>query len=120
MNIKYENGEIKFQLEDILGNVSSEQKLALVEHLSCHDEVIKHVADQIVDKWTENSCHGGVNCTAKAEPRDYDALDTAWRRVAKASGSIAKDEIERLEKALLRSESEIVKLNETIRSLPRY
>ena len=120
MNIKYENGEIKFQLEDILGYVSSEQKLALVEHLSCHDEVIKHVTDQIIDEWTENGCHGGVNFAAKAEPKEYDALDTAWRRVAKASNDIAKDEIERLEKALLRNESEIVRLNETIRSLPRY
>ena len=98
MNVKYDKGEIKFDLHDILQSVSGEDKLAMMESFACDDDIIKHVADQIISKWTENYCSGGTAFPASAEPRF--GLDWACREVAKKSGEVAAREIERLEKAV--------------------
>lgn len=98
MTIKYTNGKLELDLHELLGSVSKETKLELVESLACDDEIIKHVADQIIKKWTENCFSGGVLCTASSSPSF--GLDWAWREVAKHSGEVAKREIGRLEKAI--------------------
>ncbi len=98
MNVKYKDGKLELNLHELLGSVSAEDKLDMVESLACDDEIIKHVADQIIKKWTENCYHGSTHITATVEPAL--GLDWAWREVAKRSGEVAKREIERLESAI--------------------
>ena len=100
MSVQYEEGKIRFHLADLLRWVPAEDRVALIEELSCEDAIIKHVADQIIDRWTENWSCGGSVCTMPADASRGCPLDEAWRRVAKASGDVAKEEIEKLERAL--------------------
>lgn len=95
--VSYDRGEVTFNLVDVLEYLSADQMNDLVEQLACHDRIIEHVAAQIVDGCTENGSWGG-KCGAYPEP--VTPLDKAMRRIAKASGDIAREEIERLEKAL--------------------
>ena len=93
-----ENGEIAINLMALLECIDGEQKIHLAESLACDGEIIKYVAQQIIDKWTENGSYGYTSCTAGHNPML--GLDWAWREVAKASDEVAKREIEKLEKAL--------------------
>ena len=70
----------------------------MIETLSCDDQIIKHVTDQILDGWTENYCSGGSCFIASHSPTT--GLDYARREISKRSGELAKKEIEKLEKAL--------------------
>lgn len=100
--IKYQtNGDFTFNLLDMIGQLPPEDKLVLVEHLSCEAEVIEFVVDQIVDTYTVNGYHGMKFHTAQ---HTVSGLDDAIRKVAKASSIVAKKEIERLEDALKKSE----------------
>jgi len=98
MNAEFKAGKITFELHDLLGQVSTEQKMEMIESMSCDNEVIKHVSAQIISRWTENCYSGGTASTASDAPTM--GLDWACREVAKHSGEIAKREIERLEDAL--------------------
>lgn len=108
MNIKYKEGNLQIDLHDLLDNVREEDLSEFLESVSCNDKVIKHVTDQILDKWTENGYSGGAAATAVADPKW--GLDKAWREVAKRSGEVAKREIERLEEALNRRNEEYFSL----------
>lgn len=101
-------GNIAVNLQDILEMIPAEQKLGLIESMSCDTDLIAFVAQQIIHKWTENGYSGGSYCTASDAPTN--GLDKAWRDVAKASGDIAKREIERLEAALASSDAIRLKL----------
>jgi hypothetical protein len=108
MNINYKDGKLQLDLHDLLDNIREEDLSEYLENISCNDKVIKHVTDQILDKWTENCYSGGAACTADAAP--VWGLDKAWREVAKRSGEVAKREIERLEEALKRRNEEYFNL----------
>ncbi len=108
--MKYENGEIKIDAWEMLAFIPKEKLLEFIETFSCHDVVIKHVTDQIIEGWTENMCHGGSDYTAKSEP--ISALNCARRRIAKESGELAKEEIGALEGSLKYHEEEIKKIRE--------
>lgn len=115
MNVKYKEGKIEFDLHDLLQYVDKETKLEMIESLSCDDTIIKHVTEQIINKWTENCYSGGSNCTASSEV--YLGLDWAWREVAKRSGDVAKREIERLEEAIRYKDERYLELLEENREL---
>lgn len=100
-----EQNELAISLEDAFCYLNAEEKLALADTLSCCDDVIKNVADQIVHGWTEASSHGSLLCTATDAP--VNGLDYAMRLVAKNAGEVAKTEIERLEKALAEVKNEL-------------
>jgi hypothetical protein len=117
MNIKYENGLVMFDVEDLLKGIPVERKMDLAEELGIDTDVIGYVAKQIIDRWTENGSHGVVG--SSASPIPLYGLERAWRDVAKASGEVAKREIERLEEALRRSESEVLALRDEIRRKER-
>lgn len=108
MNIKFKDGNLQIDLHDLLDSVKEEDLNEFLETVSCNDKVIKHVTDQILDKWTENCYRGGSFIDAGAEV--YGGLDKAWREVAKRSGEVAKREIERLEEALKRRNEEYFNL----------
>ena len=98
MEAEFKNGAIQIDPCHLFEEMDLAQKLELVELLSCDEQIINHVADQIIDRFTENGYGGGVFCSAGVNP--VSGLDKAWRRAAKASGDIARREIERLEDAL--------------------
>ena len=104
MNIKFKDGNLQIDLHELLDSVKEEDLNEFLETVSCNDKVIKHVTDQILDRWTENACRGVSYVVASAEV--YFGLDKAWRDVAKLSGEVAKLEIERLEEALKRRNEE--------------
>lgn len=109
MQTKYEQGKITFDLHGLLEMVPAEQKREMVESLACDTDLIDFVAQQIIDKWTENGYSGGAFVTAAISPAF--GLDKAWRDVAKASGDVAKREITRLEEALRRLEARCQELS---------
>lgn len=115
MNATYKDGKIEFDLHALLRDVSVETKAELIESMACDDAIIKHVADQIITKWTENVCSGGVDCVAGAEPRF--GLDWAWREVARRSGEVAEREIKRLEDAIKYKDERYAEALEENRSL---
>lgn len=102
MRVTYEGGNLTVNLIDLLDGMSLEEKRELIESLSCQGDVVEFVGQQIIDKWTENGFYSGVSCIATAEA--YHGLDKVWRDVAKASGEVAKREIERLEDAVRSAE----------------
>lgn len=114
MKTDYKSGTISFDLHGLLMDVCPEKRVELIESLACDDAIIKHVADLIIHRWTENSCSGGSNCTIPADASRGCPLDEAWRRVAKASGDVAKVEIERLERGLKLRDERITDLIEEI------
>ena len=60
MTINYKDGKLQVDLHDLLDNVREEDLSEFLESVSCNDKVIKHVTDQIIDKWTENCYSGGA------------------------------------------------------------
>lgn len=98
IQVSYIKGTLILDLHSILEQVQPEQKREMLESLSCDDEVIDFVAQQIIGRWTESGYGGGSFVHALAAP--YGGLDKAWRDVAKASGDIARREVQRLEEAL--------------------
>lgn len=117
MKTDYKSGTISFDLHGLLMDVCHEKKIELIESLACDDAIIKHVADQIIFRWTENSYSGGSCCTIPADASRGCPLDEAWRRVAKASGDVAKVEIERLERGLEQRDKQIADLHDELRKI---
>lgn len=117
MKTNYTKGTLEIDLHSLLESVAPEHRVDLIESLSCDEEIIRHVADQIISRWTENVYSGASWVTAPSDDTRGCALDVAWRRVAKASGEVAKREIERLESALKSREDEIARLNLFIHEL---
>ena len=74
-------------------------KVDFMQSLSCHDSVIKHVADQITTGMTDGGYSGSETIT---QSKPSTPLQSARREVAKLSGDVAKKEIERLERELER------------------
>lgn len=105
MNADLKKGMLSVNLYDVFESLSPEELIELVDSLACTDAVIKHVADQIIDGWTELGSHGGKSA---GNHTAYGALDEAIRRVAEASGEVAKKEIAALCDSLKRVEQQNV------------
>jgi len=95
MNIKLEKGNLILDLSSLFDLMSGEEKVKLIESLSCEDAIIKHVADQLLDKWTENSYCGSTGW-GESQPRT--PIDVARREIAKRAGGVAKREVEDMER----------------------
>lgn len=102
MKVEFKDGHFQFNAYDVIEVIMREHP-DLVEAVACDTRVIDLVAQQIMNKWTENGSYGYVG---SAQSIQYGGLDLAWREVAKASGEVAKREIERLEQSLARSEKQ--------------
>jgi hypothetical protein len=106
----YDKGELKIGVWELIEYLPKEKLLEFMETYACHDVIIKHVADQILEGWTENMCCGGTAYPVPANPQ-Y-GLDRAIREISKNSSELAKEEIGKLEAALLQRDEHIQKLNE--------
>ncbi len=93
MRAKVEKGDLCININAVLEALSLEDKISIMDRLSCDDEVIAHVTSQLLDGYTENgSC--GYTRGGRAEP--FTPLDKARREIALRSGEVAKKEIEDL------------------------
>ena len=93
MKIEIKEGKISIDAYEFIDTFTSEEKLKLVECLACQDEIVKHVADQIIYGWTGNSWHASRGFSGTP----FTELDKAIRFVAEHSGELASREIKRLE-----------------------
>jgi len=93
MEIRLEEGKLLVPVDEVFQSLSDEELRGLVDTLACEDAIIVAVAAQILDGWTEMESHGAKSGTA---PVPRTPLDRAIREVAKRSGEVAKEEIERL------------------------
>lgn len=105
MKTQYKDGLLSIDVQALFDAIPDDEKVSLIETLSCQDSVIKHVTDQILDGWTERGFYGSIACTAIDDP--VFGLDWACRQVAKRAGEVAAKEIKRLEDALRHSESQL-------------
>jgi hypothetical protein len=99
MKTQYAEGRLSFDAGAFLDSLPAEEKLSFIETLACDDAVIKHVADQLLDGWTESGQHGGLLCTASPDPQEGNALDFQRRRIARRADAVAAKELQRLEEA---------------------
>lgn len=90
-------GELVINVDDLLQHVTDTQRTLAVQSLSCRDDIIRHVMDQVFTGYTEDHYWGGHSST-RYDP--YTPLDVFRRNISKCAGNIAKEEIERLELAL--------------------
>jgi hypothetical protein len=102
MRFELKDGKIQIDVYDVLEALTGPERIELVTKLACEGDVVKHVAEQILDGMTEEGYSSGRVIGAQATP--FLGLDWACREVAKRSGEVAKAEIERLESALAASE----------------
>lgn len=92
--MKIENGKIIIDPIDFLSKMKGDDKIILIEALSCEDEIIQHVSDQIIHGCTENGWYGGKSFEGEAST----PLDKAVRAVSEKSSDIAKKEIAKLKR----------------------
>jgi hypothetical protein len=105
MNVIIEKGRLSFDLYDLLGDLSPEQRTQIMDTLACREEVINEVVNQIIDGFTTEGSHGPTGYGGN--PDAVHGIDGARMRIAKASGEIAAREIERLADQLKRTQARI-------------
>lgn len=86
---------------ELLELMSEDDKLHFMQSLSSHEIIIKHVADQIINGYTEDGYSGSYS---GVESQPHTALQTAVRDISINSDEIARKEIEILQKALAAAE----------------
>ena len=99
---------------ELIELMSPEEKLQLIESLSCHDEVIEHVVNQIseIHGRTENGNHGGTSGVLGSSQIDKARIDIAIKSSEMASNIIndLKKEIDRKNDQISELYGEISKL----------
>lgn len=102
------DGQLEIDICSLLDSLSAEDKLQFIETLSCEDAIIKHVADQIFDGFTEN-----VYCGREGfliEPQT--PLMIARERVVKFADETAQKEIDRLKRFAKNQEEQAKKYSD--------
>lgn len=117
IEIKVANG-IKITLDDtvcLLDLMSDDDRMAMIESLSCYDNVIKHVVDQISHIWgsTENGSRGSTLCDNKKFFGGGTVLDKVRYQIAKSAPESARALIDVQAATIEQLDSELEKaLNE--------
>jgi len=93
-------GKIEIDAQDIFDNLPKDSVLELIESLSCSEVVIKHVADQLLEGWTEN----GYSGSAYISLNPLTEINIARDKIAKGSDKVAKDRILELELLIKQAE----------------
>jgi len=97
--------KLHIDIIDLLEHTTETWKLELAEYLSCQDVIIKHVMDQVLDRWTDGGMAGS---SSYREPiYSKSVLDEVRRKIAKGSSEVAKREIEMLEKTLAEERAQL-------------
>ncbi|HIF5345025.1 TPA: hypothetical protein ACX2V0_004545 [Yersinia enterocolitica] len=120
IEVKASNG-ITITLNDassLIDMMSDEDRMQIIESLSCYDNVIKHVVDQISSMYgmTENGFSGGQICGYERLYGEGTVLDKARYQVACSAQESNRelinqqsDAIKRLEERLSKTQDELLK-----------
>ena len=105
------NSYMKFYISEpneLLELMSDDDKLQLIESLSCHDAVIKHVVAQIKHLYgsTENEHSGWSSGATGSTP-----LDNARNEIAESASELASDTIKDLKRVIGYKDSQIESLS---------
>ena len=117
MKLEIEHGKIIIDIDDLMRQIPPENVRGVVEVLSCNEDLIDFVMEQVFGSWTENGYYSGRVVFADADPTC--ALDRACRRVAMEAGDVAAAEIKALEKALANEKERNAQLTEELYSYRR-
>lgn len=94
MELEIKDGKLIIDPIDLLSEMDGEDKVQLIEAISCESEIIQHVTDQIIHGCTESGWHGSTGFGA--EPST--PLDKAVRDITEASSDIAGKEISKMKR----------------------
>lgn len=96
--MNYRDGSIVLDLHDeVLGPIlRGPSRDKALESIACHDDVIQHVMDQVMEGMTVNGCGGWAD--VKEEPQT--AISKARRRIVEGADKVARDEVARLARDL--------------------
>lgn len=100
MRAKLIDGQLAVNVYDLIEQLSDDDKVHIIETLSCDEKIIENVAAQIVDGWTEAGYHSGITFG----PLPNTALDKARRLVAKSAPDLQGKAIKRLEEIAVAAE----------------
>lgn len=100
MTVKFIQGTLQVDFHELLSSLTGEDRIAAIDDLSCDDEIIKHVTDQLLEGWTEDGSSGSSGFPARADSERETPLCAARRRIAEGANEVAKAEIERLCRSL--------------------
>lgn len=100
--MEYVNHKFQFAFQEMIEKLPDEEKVELIEALSCEDAIIKHVMDQVLDTCTENGWHGAKSGGGSVEV--YSPLDVARRRIAEGASKVSEEQIAALKRALKAAE----------------
>ena len=95
-------GRLEIYVEDIFDNLPKNSVLELIERLSCSEIVIKHVADQLLEGWTENGYCGSMNINSLTPSTE---ISIARDKIAKGADILARNRILELELAVKSAEN---------------
>ena len=88
----------KVHVYDLLGSLSGQGKIDLIETLSCEKEVTEHVADLIIQ-----------GCTQRGSYPCLEELDSLTERVLSELDEVYASQIERLRRLVTASEERLTK-----------
>ena len=94
-------GKIEIDAQDIFDNIPEYSIPELIENLSCSDQVIKYVMDQVLEGWTENGYSGGT-CISLSPSTE---INIARDKISKGADKVAKDRILELELLVKQAEN---------------
>lgn len=103
--VEIDDKHIKIPWTTLIGSLSREQLVDLIEHLACEDEVIDHVAPQLVTGWTKDGTNHGSTETHPLAPGEEECrwrapLSRHRRAIALGASEVAAEEIDRISRSL--------------------
>ena len=114
--MKLEKGQLVVDLHEYFdGLLAGPHREEVLESLACHDEVLKYVTDQLLNRWTENGWHGATTGAAPAEC--FTPLDKARRRLAEGADDFRGIYCKELVKELNEVREELRKTTEELTEL---
>ncbi len=114
MKAVIENGKVVLDYCELFDEADGQELKLLVQSLACQDSIVQHVADQLLEGWTEDGYHGG-RCGDATE--SHTPLNKARRRIALGAGKIAAETIEAQQRAIKQAKEQTDRLWDKIHTL---
>lgn len=123
IEIKVADG-VTLQLQQpsaILEMLTGEDRVMLIEQLSCHDEVIKHVWSQIKEHYgmTENGFSGWESCGDYKYTGGGSVINIAQYEIARSASELSAKTINKQAEIIKSRDAEINKLKQLINPVYR-
>ena len=112
--MKIEGVRVTLSLEDpveIINAMDGYEKIEFMQSLSCKDDVIEYVFQQVFDGQTDGGYHGSISCTWNGNS----ALQIFRRKLIDiGADNASKARIKELERYLVRRDAQIKALHEEL------